>query len=407
MAAADAAGIAREAREGALGLIRQGSVGRARAILMEGLASVRAHATGDADETLLLAALVQLAAVELTERSLELALYEIGRATTRSPAVARLESLARVALLALRGDSDRALAMADVLGRVEDPELEALRQGARAMAARTGRLEREEQVLRDVEVWARDNDAPLVRCKLRQWQGWAAYTRGEYDEAVALLEDALELAIDPRTRMAALNSLAEACVEAGHYDRAFAAAAEARALAAQYRHPFHEAWAEAVLRFAAYRTDRADGVDEELVKAAAELGHTSLEAQVNLNEGAVAWRRGDIATAQRLIRNAHRLWRDVGNLPGALLTRAFLLALGEETDAATVARLHEHARESDKPGVALQTLGLLVLGAPPHAAAVADAARRLAARIPPRYRNIRREVASVAECLRWIDEAMS
>jgi len=392
--------IAAEARRAALGLMREARVGRAHAAATEGLASVRAHGLGPQHELGLLSALLLVAAAEGTERSFELALYEMGRASSESEELTRLERLAHVALLALRRDWDRALALADVLGPLADRELEQLRQGARAMAARCGQRDRSEEVLRSIEVWAAKSDAAEARCKLLEWKGWASYLQGHFKVAVARHEEAMGLAHDARARLSALLNVAETSIEAGYYDRTRELGEEAKAAAAQCRHPFYEARAEAVLRFAAYRSGRADRVDEELIEAARSLHLSNLEAQLNLNEGAVAWRLGDQATARRLVRTALRLWREIGHLSGALLTHAFLARLGE--DVATDA-LEQRAHDCPLPGIALQTLALLGRGHPERASRYKKHARQLAEQIAPEYRGLCREVASVEECLQWLE----
>ena len=350
-------------------------------------------------ELALLSALLQIAAAEGTERSFELALYEMGRASFENEELVQLERLARVALLALRRDGDRALALADALGPLQDMELEQLRQAARAMAARSGQHDRSEEVLKSIEAWAAQNDAEEVRRKLLEWKAWASYVQSHFKESVAQHEMALALAHDKRARLSALLNVAETSVEAGYYGRARELAEQAKEAAALSRHPLYEARAESVLRFAAYRSGRADRVDEELIDAARSLHLSNLEAQLNLNEGAVAWRLGDLPTARRLVRTAYRLWRAIGLLWGALLTRAFLAALGEDLAVET---LEQQAHDCPLPGVALQTFALMARAYPERAAHYRTHARQLAEQIAPEYRALRREVASVDECLKWI-----
>jgi len=402
LVAADATGdLTRETRDAGLALVREARVGRARTVIVEGLATVRGHHLGPSEEIQPFSALLVVAAAEGTERAFELALYEIGRAVHRTPALLRLDRLARVALLALRRDGNRALALADALGPFEEIELEQLRQGARAMAARSGRRDRSEEVLASVEDWAARHDAKETRCKLLEWKGWAAYVQNNFREAVELQEEALRLAPDPRSRLSTQLSVAETCIEAGLYKRARELAGKAKTAAAGFRHSSCEARAESILRFAAYRSGEATSVDHELLDALKSIGHSNLQAQLNLNEGAIAWRLQDRATALTLVGTADSLWREIGHLWGSLLTGAFLGALGDNVE---VESLERSARECPLPGVSLQSLALLGLGYPDRVPRYRDDARRFGAQIAPEYRAIRREVASPHECMEWLEE---
>ena len=393
--------IAAEARLATLTLMKNAQVGRARVAATQGLASVRGHALGSEHELSLLSALLLVAASEGTERSFELALYEIGRASFESEGLEQLERLARVALLALRRDGDRALALAETIDPFEDVDIERFRQSARAMAARVGQRDRNEEVLRSVEDWAARNDEARVRRKLLEWRGWAAYQNAEVRAAVALQEEALTLAHDAESRLTCALNVAETCLESGDYERTHELATEAKVTAAHSRHPLCEARAEAILRYAAYRSGRADSVDLELIDAFPALHHSHLEAQLNLNEGAVAWRLGDIQTARRLVRRALHIWRAVGHLWGVMLTRSFLAALGEEGPLATLA---ERTSECPIPGVALQTLGLIACADPSITRPHEQRARQTAEQIAPEYWGLRREICSVNECLEWIQQ---
>jgi len=211
--------IADEVRRATLVLMRDARVGRARAVATEGLASVRGHGLGPSHELALLSALLLVAAAEGTERSFELALYEMGRASFETEELARLERLARVALLALRRDGDRALALADALGPFPDMKLEQLRHSARAMAARSGQRDRSEEVLESVERWAAEHDAEDVRRKVLEWKGWASYVQGRYKEAVAKHEQAMGLAHDTQSRMSGLVKDVRAAQRGGDLHR--------------------------------------------------------------------------------------------------------------------------------------------------------------------------------------------
>jgi len=394
-------GIAAEARHATLTLLKNAQVGRARVAATQGLAAVRGHGLGPDQELPLLSALVQVAAAENTERGLELTLYELGRASFESTELEKFERLMRVALLSLRRDGDRALALADTIEPFDDPDLERFRQAARAMAARCGQRDRSEEVLRSVEDWAARNDDAQVHCKLLEWRGWAAYMQADYRTAIVLQEEALTRANDVQSRLSCTLNVAETRLEAGDYDRARELAEQGKTAAADCRYPFCEARAEAVLRYSAYRGGYAKRVDQELIDALPALHHSNLEAQINLNEGAVAWRLGDVQTARHLVRHAYQLLRPIGHIWGVMLTRSFLAALGEDGSLDSLA---ERACDCPMPGLALQALGLLARADPSIAPQFRNHARQFAEQIAPKYWGLRREVCSVDECLEWIQQ---
>jgi len=76
------------------------------------------------------------------------------------------------------------------------------------------------------------------------------------------------------------------------------------------------------------------------------------------------------------------------------------VSLGEPGDSG---RLLRQAGECPLPGVAVQALALL--GRRHRELARPKEARRIAGQLPEPYWSHRREVASVKECLEWLDRA--
>ncbi|MGQ0613726.1 MAG: protein kinase domain-containing protein [Planctomycetaceae bacterium] len=400
LCSAEGGRLAEDARAASLRLMREGRVGRARILATEGLAAAR-HEGRASEEVGILEALAQIAAAEGTERALQLALYEIGRCDGRTERRDRIEMLTRVALLALRRDGARALALAEVLGRFEELGLERLRQAARVMASRCGRGDREEEVLSDLEAWAEAEDGPGARGLLMEARGWQRYLEGRFEEAIECQTRAFELADSQRTRLSALLNLTEASLEYGDLEATRRHGRNALTLAATCRHAHYEARAEYLLRASAYRGAEARAVDFELVDSVAGLRVPNLEAQILLNEAAVAWRSGDDGTARQLAGACLALWRELGNVAGSLLANAFGIAVGLPCTVLERAQLLQAARHCRLPGIGIQSLGLLARRGTPVPEDRA-AARAHAAAIPQRHHRTRRELASVEECLTWL-----
>jgi len=293
--------------------MNEGDVGRARVLAERALDGIRRSGEPAEREIEALRMILTAAIAEGTEHALELFLYQVGNAERLTPEHTRVERLARLALLALRRDGERALAMADAMGPQEEVRLEQIRQSARVMAARVGQENRERIVLPEVRAWAERTESLDIRRQLEESEGWRAYTKGDYDDAAARHRKAVEFSTSPRAKLSALLNVASCRLEAHRLDRAAEVAAEARLLAIACRHAHYEARAEWILRAVAYRGDAAREADLELVEAISGLGVPNLEASICLTEAAVAWRARDESLARELALEAARKWQEIGH----------------------------------------------------------------------------------------------
>jgi tetratricopeptide (TPR) repeat protein len=377
-------------------LTRDGRVGEARVAVLEGLIASRESVDLDV-ETELLRVLVEFSLLEGRAAALDEALYWLARSGGYRAEVLILETIARAALLALKGDGARAL---ELLGSVDVSrhrwEMERLRWSVAVFAARYLDLAREEEVVGRAVDRAEASPARKFRASAAEWLGWLRYRQGSFAEAARLHEEASELAVDRPARLSTLLNAASAWMEAGALDRAADQAARAVEVAAECRHPLHESRAEWLARAVAYR--RGDDLvpDLELVSALEVLGAPNIEALTLLTEAAVAWRCGDRSLGGRLAGRASAIWGRMGHSAGRLLADALARACGAAADPDG---LVEEAKNCTVPGIAVQSLGLLARAEPALRDDCLRAAREAAEKLPEETWPIRREVISVIEAL--------
>jgi hypothetical protein len=400
-----AADIAAEAVAVALPTAHAGQLGRAVAVLAEGLLAARRaarrrrHREGWG-EARLLGCWVQIAISDGKPHALDRVLYEICRAGERTAEVAALEALVRAALAVRTAGGDRALDLIAVAAApFADPELDRFRQHVRVLAARRGPAEQEEAVLVEVGAWAAVRDDEAVDASHADWLGRLRYRQGRFEEAAQLHAVAAEGGRWATARIDARLNGASALMEAFALDAAREAAEAGRALARRCRHAYFEGRAEWILRTIAYRTGRAELPDHELVELAAQVGVAFLEGAVCLTEGAVAWRAGRLDDALALAERAARLLTGKGREAAALLARCLALACDGSGGEPAARALADEAVGCAVPGVGVQALGLLAGVCPAVRAALREAAGPLAATIPRARWGERLDVVSVAEAL--------
>ncbi|MCC6552268.1 MAG: serine/threonine protein kinase, partial [Polyangiaceae bacterium] len=408
----DAREIAGEAVALARSLAGDGHLGRASAVLEDGLRALRgvarsAPAPGSGEgstpghdaEVALLATWLEIALSDWTPRAIDRVLYELCRVDPATEAVLRLQDLARAAL-AIVTDAPRALAIVEALPPLGAEGLELRRQSVRMVAARGCSAEREEQTLARVAEWAaRRSDAP-ARARLCGWRGRVCYRQGRYEEAAALHGLAADQEAWAVDRIAARLNAASALLEAFRHEEAASAASDARGLAARCRHAYLEARAEWILSAASYRRASRASPDLELVEAVAALGISHFEGLVCATEAAVAWRASMPDLAVDLARRAERRWAGTGINPElSALMRCLAIACGAPAPGGEVERLAEAALVWEITGMGIQALGLLGGARPELRPRWASRAPGLAARIDRRFWGLRMDVLSVAESL--------
>jgi len=188
-------------------------------------------------------------------------------------------------------------------------------------------------------------------------------------------------------------------MEAFRLDEAAARAEAALALAASCRQARYEGRAAWIARAAAYRMGAATSPDRELCDLAAQAGVAELEAFVCLNEGAVAFREGDLALAADLATRAQRVWEALGKTHVALLARALAIASIGSVDPDEAASISSRALAGPLPTISLQIIGLLARAWPAHTPRPAWPIHALVAAVPARHQGTRMEVVSVDEAI--------
>lgn len=402
LAAAAPAEAADEALALAARHAREGQLGAAAAALAEGLRAARQAegGGGGAREARILAAWASVAFAEGTALPLDRVLYEISRARRRSPELAQLEALVRAGLAASGASGSRAVALVAAIQPFEDPALERWRQRTRvvAAAARSSPALLEE-VLAEVEAWAARSGEPMAQLGLAEGRALLRYGQGRFEEAAALHAEAAARDPWPTGRIAATLAGASALLEAFRHTEAAERAAAAQEMAARLRHPSWEARAQWLVRAAHYRMGIAGAPDLELVEAAAYLGVQQIEALIDLNEAAVAFRAGQPAVAARLAERAAAVWKEMDRPWGSLLARSLAIACGAAAHAGEAAALGAQALRCPVPGIGVQAVGLLGRACPAAREGWAGALEGLLEGIPREHWHLRIDVLSVEEAL--------
>jgi tetratricopeptide (TPR) repeat protein len=161
---------------------------------------------------------------------------------------------------------------------------------------------------------------------LTLWSSWlvlgrAHALRGEWGEAIAALEEALDIIRERRTGLHSepfmLAALAEALLGSGDLPRALTTAEEARRSAV--RTGSRPAWIQARTILAATRRAAArmeTGTEETELRSCLEMieqiGQLSLEPAVRLELAALAGSRGDTAAQTRELTRAKELYAEMG-----------------------------------------------------------------------------------------------
>ena len=350
----------REACDVARQLHKKGDVGGAFAALEEALTLLRRAPVQDADtEDAALILLHECALAIGTAPVLELTLYHLARVRTPSRRTRSLEQICRAALLTVRGDGRRAIALLADAPDDGTPALARSRHIVRTLAGQFSVPEAQREVVAAAAAWVRRHPSRSNRARLSAWVGWLRYRQGRFLVAARLHRRSARLNRDPRMRLSAVLNAAHAALDAGALDEARELAVQSRELAAASRHALHEARAEWITRTVAYRNDDADGADLELLDAADRLGVPNLEGMIYLNEAAVAWRSGRGALAHGLADEAASRFASAGRRWGGMLARSLAAACEAAVSEEEARGLMSDATECPVPGLAVQALGLL------------------------------------------------
>ncbi len=362
-----------KAREHAM----RGELGPARFLLSQGLQhqrhtqTVHRTATSGAERGHVEAAMLSLwSEIALEERSpqaLELALYEVGRASSNVATSTRvgLECLLRGALCAERGELARAEETIAKLVPFGDDRLELWRFAVRQrLAARKGR-KYERAVIEQAQAWAHRQGDADAKARVLDWMGRFCYQEGQFTRAAELQVEAVAYARAFTLKLGSQLNGASAWMEAGAYDMAQSMAEAARREACEHRLPIYEARAEWLLRALAYRQDSARAPalkpDLALIEAAKYLDVAYLYALIALNEAAVAWRLRQSALATELAQIAHRQFDVAGMNAGSKLSRALALTCGDgDSRAEEAVSLAREIEECPIPDIGWQIFAALM-----------------------------------------------
>ncbi|MDP2313820.1 MAG: serine/threonine-protein kinase [Pseudomonadota bacterium] len=329
----------------------------------------------------------ELAVGECRRPAFDPVLHVLGRMVS-TPAVQALENLCRAGILVSEGAGSRALALLAALTPFAAPNVEQCRLRLRVQAAGRIGAAAEEAELASV----RASGARLPEGRLDAWLGRLRYVQGRFGEAAVLEARAARDATTAISRVSSLLNASSAWLELGHVREGVGGAREARRIAREGRMCHHEGKAEWLLRAFLYRCGDPGEVDDELVAATAALELPYLLGLVALNEGAVAWRRGDDPLA--LAHRAAVAWRSAGQTSGAILAESLCVAAG----GGDVDAVWASAMALPEDDVSWQALGLLALSRP--TGPWTELARAQAARaVRP---HLRRDVLAPCEVLQGI-----
>ncbi len=373
-------------------------------ILREALRAVRRdlstpETTSDAERRLL-TEMVRLALSDDGQPQLRAVHAELTRVVSGpTDELGRLDRLLALGA-ALRGPEPGAVrAAVETMAPFADDALELARLKLLATAAIYESPASSERVLDAIEPWFAER-SPATRARLAGWRGNLLYRQGHFDRAAAMHLAAAEHRPAGRGRLACLANAGFALLEAFDFDRAAAIGARLRTDAAAERLPTLEAMGERLVRAVAYRTGRAATPDDALVAAAAGLRHVTVAALIALNEGAVAWRAGQLETARHHATTAADRARRAGQ---RLVTRmAEALAMlahppsRRRVEAFAAEALAEPTADA-LPRISAQLLGVARRCHPDPPLAWTIAARRWAATVPTDLHRHRLELLSLDE----------
>ncbi len=140
---------------------------------------------------------------------------------------------------------------------------------------------------------------------------------GEWDRARDAAERALSIDERGASYLMSLNALTEICIETGDYRRAAEGVTEARTLGQRpgQRHELEGKLAQARLLLRAEglaAADRAEAILAELRDTCETLGARLLLPRIDLETAELARLRGDDTARERALRQAHRLYTEMG-----------------------------------------------------------------------------------------------
>lgn len=380
-----------------------GKSSAAQLALDEGVRAAQALGQQEVVERLLLRS-IHVALDRGTVLAFDRLLHRIALLREPSERVRRIESLVRAALAGTRGETRSALGILASAGCEREAEIDVVSAALRIRSRCANALPsaEHEAVLSSMEETVRRFPGREQAFELTAWKAWLRYCQGLYGDAAALFRAAASTNPVPIRRASHLMQAAEAALEVYELEAAELDLAEVLAIAVVARHSLLETRAARCLRACAYRRERPDAPDLELVSAASDHSPVSRSA-LTWTEAAFAWRLGRVETAREILTPPLLSLRGV--LPPDLwaLGAAFGLCVGVRLPQETAQDAVRAAMASQLPGIACQTLALLGLRSTDRLAPHREHVHALADRIPRRYWSRRREILSVDEVLAIAD----
>ncbi|NOY28034.1 MAG: hypothetical protein GXP62_19390, partial [Oligoflexia bacterium] len=337
-------------------LLREGRHSQALALLDLTLPLTRGGVGRPHDEEALLCAWVRAALAQERPEALERALYELGRAVSRTPLVERVEALVYAERVRFRGEPERCQTLVDALPSFLDPRLDLYRVALTYAAASLRSLDAAKQVLDGLDAWG--NRSALFRSKLDKWRGNLAYAMGDYAGAAALHVQSADLAPGSDARASSLSNAAFALLDGGRLEDALETARRGAHLARRIRYSLAEARCRCVERQVRYRWRQTLSPDPELI-AAAERISVRLAAQFCAVEVGFALRGGQRDLALEMAEVGARGFRIAGFEPGCLLLEAAALVATPSPSPADARRICAAATALSDPSFSVQIIGLV------------------------------------------------
>lgn len=327
-------------------------------------------------------------------------LHRIALLREPSDRVRRIESLVRAALAGTRGETRSALEILASAGCERDAEIDVVRAALR-IRSRCGNAlppTEHEAMLASMEEVVRRFPGREQTFELAAWKAWLRHCQGLYGDAAALYRAAASANPVPIRRASHLMQAAEAALEIYELESAERDLAEVLAIAEAARHPLIETRAARCLRACAYRRERPEGPDLDLVSAVSDHSPV-VRTAITWTEAAFAWRLGRAETAREIMTPLLLSLRGV--LPSDLwaLSTAFGLCVGVRLPKETEQDAVRAAMASPLPGIACQTLALIGLRGADRMTAHRELVHAWANRIPRELWGRRREILAVDEVL--------
>ena len=364
--------------------------GEAIALLANGLNYVRSAQLPDAIISILEA--WAPAAYAGGIRALLRILGEVQRSDDGSERYQRVRRYCEAWLQAHRGGGLENIRELQSLAETDDLDFALKTQTAQVLASRSLTLEEERSVLRKIEESVTPETDQWHSERLPIWTARYLYRVGEFEESARLLHSVIPLVNRKMSRATIGINAAYAELDAFLLPEALETATSALHELQDVRAPLLELRCLSILRKVTYRLGQSIEVDEELIRVCDEIPDPSTTASTLLNEGAIAWRQGQLETAIPAVQRAATLWKQALRSDPEILAELFLRFLGADSGR-DPASLLEASLSMQIPGLQAQAFGFLAM----TGTRVPTEALQNCIESIPRQSPYRREILSISE----------